>query len=71
MFFARLHYEGTPISFEESDYPISSEYCPSKDNFKEMSVINKEFTKSKLIVPHAWSAAEMFLYLIDLDEGRL
>ena len=71
LFFARLHYEGTPISFEESDYPISSEYCPSKANFKEMSVINKEFTKSKLIVPHAWSAAEMFLYLIDLDEGRL
>ena len=33
--------------------------------------INENFTKSKLIVPHAWSAAEMFLYLVDLDEGNL
>lgn len=57
LFFARLHYTETPISFEESNYPISSEYCPSKADFKEMSVISEEFTKSKLIVPHAWSAA--------------
>ena len=71
LFFARLHYAGIPISFEENTYPISSEYCPSKADFKEMSVISEEFTKSKLIVPHAWSAAEMFLYLLDLDEGRL
>lgn len=36
-----------------------------------MNMINESFTKSKLIVPHAWSAAEMFLYLVDLDEGNL
>ena len=71
LFFARLHYAGIPISFEENTYPISSEYCPSKANFKEMSMINESFTKSELIVPHAWSAAEMFLYLVDLDEGNL
>ena len=71
LFFARLHYDGTTITFEESDYPISSEYYHSKAIFKEMSIISEEFTKSKLIVPHAWSAAEMFLYLIDLDEGNL
>lgn len=71
LFFARLHYEGTPISFEESDYPISSEYNSSKADFEKMKIISDEFTKSKLIVPHAWSAAEMFLYLIDLDEGKL
>ncbi len=71
LFFAKLHYNGIKIDFEESDYPISSEYYPSKANFKGMSVINEDFTKTKLIVPHAWSAAEMFLYLIDLDEGKL
>lgn len=71
LFFARLHYAGIPISFEDNTYPISSEYCPSKANFKEMSMINESFTKSELIVPHAWSAAEMFLYLVDLDEGNL
>ena len=64
--YAYLHYDNTNIDIGDMSYPISSEYSPSKANFEKLRIINNDFSDSKLVVPHSWSAAEMFLYLLDL-----
>ena len=64
--YAYLHYDNTKINIGDISYPMSSEYRPTKANFENLRIISKNFAESKLVVPHSWSAAEMFLYLLDL-----
>lgn len=66
-----MHYNETKIEFPNLEYPISSEYLSSQANFDKLKIINDDFAKSKLITPHSWTAAEMFLYLLELDRGNL
>jgi len=69
--YASLHFNKKKIDFDNKAYPLSLEYRPSKANFENMNIIGQDFVKTKLVVPHGWAAAEMFLYLIDLDEGNI
>lgn len=71
LYFARLHYQKEKSEFKNTLYPISNEINPSKPNFENMNIINENFSNAKLIAPHSWSAAEMFLYLLDLDRGNI
>ncbi len=69
--FANLHYNKSKINYRNTMYPISNEILPSKANFENMNLLNKNFSKAHIVTPHAWSASEMFLYLLDLDRGNV
>lgn len=71
LYYANMHYNKKIINYKNTLYPISNEIYPSKANIENMSVINDYFVEAKIVTPHAWSAAEMFLYLLDLDRGNL
>ncbi|MGL5000058.1 MAG: hypothetical protein ACRC5T_13950 [Cetobacterium sp.] len=65
LYYAEINYYGEKIEFDEGKYPLSTEWKPSAANFEKMKVLDNYFSENKLIVPHSWSAAEMFLYLIN------
>lgn len=67
LYYARLNFYNEKLEFKSGNYPISSELEPSKANFDNLAVINEKLVENKLVVPHAWSAAEMFFYLLNLD----
>ena len=69
--YAYLHYNKEKVDFDYKNYPLSLEYYPSKANYEKMEIINENYYKARLIVPHSWAAAEMYLYLIDVDEGKI
>ena len=69
--YAYLHYNKEKVDFDYKNYPLSLEYYTSKANYKKMEMINENYYKARLIVPHSWAAAEMYLYLIDIDEGKI
>ena len=50
---------------------MSYEQFGSKAIYTNIDAINENYKNSYITVPHAWSAAEMFLYYLDLDEGKL
>lgn len=57
----------SPIS--DRDYPLTWEIQASQADYPGMAVIDSQFVKEKTSVPHTWHAAEIFLYLIDLEEN--
>lgn len=69
IYYAHLNYydEYIKINTNTNTYPLSSEYKPSKANFEKMSILNPIYNEIGLVVPHAWSASEMFLYLINFE----
>ena len=71
LYYANIHHNNSSFEYRKTNYPISNEAIPSKANFENMSIINENFTNAKLVTPHAWSAAEMFLYLLDLEREML
>lgn len=71
LYYANLHYNREKINYKNTMYPISNEILPSKANFANMDVINENFSKARIVTPHAWSASEMFLYLLELDRGNI
>lgn len=71
LYFANLHYNKDKINYRNTMYPISNEILPNKANFENMNLLNENFAKVHIVTPHAWSASEMFLYLLDLDRGNI
>lgn len=64
LYYARLHFYNEASKIHNMKYPFSYELSPSKAKFNNLNAIGKRYAQNKLIVPHAWSAAEMFLYLL-------
>lgn len=46
-------------------YPLTWEAHASEARYEGMERISKEFVERRICAPHAWHAAEMFLYLLD------
>lgn len=69
LYYAYLHYNKIKIDNINNIFPISSEFLSSKANFENLEKNLK--IDSKLVSPHAWSAAEMFLYFLDWDEENI
>lgn len=65
LYFARLHFNKDNVKFIDNHYPISYELAPEMAKFDNLRVLNSAFVENKLVVPHGWAAAEMFLYLLD------
>lgn len=71
IYFANLHYSETKMDLSLTSYPISYEYRPSKANFENLKILNNNFAENKIVAPHSWSASEMFLYLLYLNEVEI
>lgn len=55
--------KGSPIS--SRDYPLTWEQRASQAVYAGLDVIDPVFAREKIAAPHAWHAAELFLYLLD------
>ena len=55
-----------PVS--NRDYPLTWEIAASQANYEGMGIIDIQYVKNKNSSPHSWHAAEMFLYLIQLNK---
>ncbi len=55
----------SPIS--DRDYPLTWEIQASQADYPAMAIIDPQFVKEKTSAPHTWHAAEIFLYLLDLE----
>ena len=70
LYYAKLHYYGMKVD-NHNVYPMSFESDGLMAQFDEMKKINDNYQENRMVVPHVWSAAEMFLYYLDWDEGKL
>lgn len=64
---ARRHTLGIdiPDDYLKIRYPMSWEANASQANYDKVSIVSDEYFNRKISPTHVWSAAEMFLYLID------
>ena len=70
--YASYHYYKNKGDFlQNKKYPISFEFNGSKANFHNIKILGDNFKNNYITTPHLWSASEMFLYYLDLDEGKL
>ncbi|MCS7237582.1 MAG: hypothetical protein NZ899_04850 [Thermoguttaceae bacterium] len=64
---ACAHFHGTePGPFSGQAYPLTWEAEASAADYAKMSAISPEFAVRRVAAPHAWHAAEAFLYLLEL-----
>lgn len=64
---AEAHFHGWPLPMEYSNtrYPLTWEAYASQAKYVGMALISQEYVSQKICMPHAWHAAEMFLYLLE------
>lgn len=65
---ARAHYfrDRAGALFNSEDTPLSWESGSDKAAYAGMAVVDGRYENRKSCSPHAWHAAEMFLYILDL-----
>ena len=64
---AHFHRSGPPTPLPRDQYPVTWEANASQADYGGMRVVGGEYVTRRLCTPHSWHAAEMFLYLLDLD----
>jgi hypothetical protein len=52
----------------DQDYPLTWEARASQADYQGMKTISPAFCEQRMCVPHAWHAAEAFLYLLEEKE---
>lgn len=67
---ARDHFFRRPPSLpvRRAAYPISYEAQASQADYSKMGIVSEKYVMRKICLPHAWHAAEMFLYYLDADQ---
>ena len=65
---AQAHYyrDTAGALFNKEDTPLSWEVDASKADYDGMALVAPKYKDTKTCVPHAWHAAEMFLYIQDV-----
>ena len=53
----------SPIS--NRDYPLTWEAMASQAHYDGIKIVSEEYAQAKLVAPHTWHAAEVFLYLLE------
>jgi hypothetical protein len=66
---AEAHFHGwpPPMRYCAPSYPLTWEAEASQADYEGMAVVSRRYVERRLCAPHAWHAAEMFLYLSELD----
>lgn len=62
---AHFHHWMPTITFSEHRYPLTWEAHGSQADYNRMAPISQEYVKRRICAPHAWHAAEMFLYFLN------
>jgi hypothetical protein len=62
---AHFRNEPPPMSVDETLYPLTWEAHASQADYAKMEVVSERFVPARRCEPHAWHAAEMFLYYSD------
>jgi hypothetical protein len=64
---AEAHFYGDdpPMHLKGDNYPLSWEAQASQADYEGMRILGDEWVTNRTAVPHAWHAAEMFLYLLE------
>ncbi|MCD6416891.1 MAG: hypothetical protein J7M08_09390 [Planctomycetes bacterium] len=62
---AHFHGDDPPIEIGELKTPLTWERDTSEAEYWRMSILSSELVESRVCTPHAWHAAEMFLYFLD------
>ncbi len=62
---AHFHKWPPPVTYSEDQYPMTWEAHASQANYEGMALISQEYVDRRICAPHAWHAAEMFLYFLD------
>lgn len=66
---AKAHYHRSTFApWHKQLYPLSWEKFGNRADLKQMNIIDYQAADKKIIYPHAWCAAEMFLYLLEFKE---
>lgn len=70
LWWAVKHFEKEPIdsSYLEITYPMSWEKEASQADYEKIGQLSKEYALNLFSAPHTWHAAEMFLYLIEMEK---
>jgi hypothetical protein len=55
-----------PAPAEANRYPLSWEARASQARYEGMGIVSPEYVQRRIAAPHAWAAAEIFLYFWDL-----
>ena len=70
LWWAVKHFENEPIDkkYLEITYPMSWEKEASQAKYEDIRQLSNEYADNKFSGPHTWHAAEMFLYLIEMEK---
>jgi hypothetical protein len=62
------HFRGQKLSpISNRDYPLTWEIKASQADYSAMAIVDPVYVQQQASVPHTWHAAEIFLYLLDLQ----
>jgi len=67
---AHFHKWPPPATRSVEQYPLTWEAHASQADYSKMSIVSREFVDRRLCAPHAWHAAEMFLYILDSKQSK-
>jgi hypothetical protein len=68
---ATAHFHALPPGpLNPYGYPLTWEAEASKADYAGMAIVDRQYVRRRMAVPHAWHAAEAFLYLVELTTGR-
>jgi len=62
---AHFHNWPPPMPITEYQYPLTWEADASQANYEGMALISQDYVEQRISAPHAWHAAEMFLYFLE------
>ena len=70
LWWAVKHFECEPIEdkYLEISYPMTWEQEASQAKYEGIRRLSKTYADNKFSAPHTWHAAEMFLYLIEMEK---
>ena len=64
---AHFYNSPPPMDLANSGYPMTWEARASQADYEAMGWIDRAFVDGRICMPHSWHAAEMFLYLVELE----
>jgi hypothetical protein len=67
IYYANLNYFKVDFDYNDINlhYPISEEIAASHAQFDKLGILRNDYVSKKMVAPHAWSAAELFLLLMN------
>jgi len=62
---AHFHHWMPKVTLGEHQYPLTWEAHASQADYNGMALVSQQYVERRICAPHAWHAAEMFLYFLN------